>query len=61
MINTSGSPPVAVTPKDYYREYTSDNVSFVDFLKIETIHVQVQSQSRKSNSQIQKDFDLEWP
>ena len=26
MINTSGSPPVAVTPKDYYREY-SDNVS----------------------------------
>ena len=53
MINTSGSPPVAVTPKDYYREYTSDNVSFVDILKIVTIHVQVQSP-------IPKDFDLEW-
>ena len=51
MINTSGSPPVAVTPKDYYREYTSDNVSFVDILKIVTIQVQ---------SPIPKDLNLEW-
>ena len=29
MINTSGSPPLAVTPKEYYRDYP-DTVSITE-------------------------------
>ena len=48
MINTSGSPPLPVTPKEYYRDYP-DTVSIIDLTNISQITIYSAPQLFSSN------------